>query len=429
MMYINDIVVAFNTYAKEYQVIAGAVSLWGLGVLSYFSRNIPRAIWDFVRRQSTTSMTIINTSKAYHDFLEWLIENKYTKNVRSLKITSGKWGDDKNVRSIGYGTHRFLHKLRPFQIHMTQIESPGSSMERDQITITALGRSHKFFDKVFVEIDDLSKKQDYLKLFKYREYWERVRHQRKRSIDSIFLDEGLKEEVFDFLNLFIEKEDWYLENGIPYHTGILLYGVPGSGKTSLVKAIASELRRELYILSSSWLYKISDAVADLPENCILLIEDIDTDSVVTSRSPRRIEVTGEAGEKPRAKNREDEDMKEELMKQFSFANLSDVLNSIDGIIVNHGRLLIATTNHREKLDSALLRNGRFDLKIEMGYTTEFVVKQFFNRFYPDFTLPDNFKVKDDMTSATIQFLILKNLDNPGKVLREICEEEENNGTN
>lgn len=417
MLWLNHIIAVFNAYAKDNQVIAGAVSLWGLGVISYFSRNIPSRIFKFLKRQSTTSMTIINTSKAYHDFLEWLVVNKYTKNVRSLKVSSGKWGDEKNIRSIGYGTHRFLHGIRPFEIYMEQIESPGSSMERDQITITTLGRSHIFFNKIFVEIEDINKKQDYLELYKFREYWDRVRHQRKRSIDSVFLDDGLKEEIFDYLNLFIEKEKWYLENGIPYHTGILLYGIPGSGKTSLVKAIASELRRELYILSSSWLYKISDAVSELPENCILLIEDIDTDSVVTHRSkPKRLD-SGIGAEVAFS----DDEMREEMMKSFSFANLSDVLNSIDGIIVNHGRLLIATTNHREKLDPALLRSGRFDLKIEMGYATEHVVRQFFNRFYPDFSLP-NFRVKERITSAKIQFLVLKNLDKPQEVFNTIAEE-------
>ena len=86
---------------------------------------------------------------------------------------------------------------------------------------------------------------------------------------------------------------------------------------------------------------------NLPENSIVLIEDIDTENATKDRSYTS-----------KSKDEKTEDI-------FSFTNLSDILNSIDGLISNHGRILIATTNHKDNLDKALIRDGRFDLKIEL----------------------------------------------------------------
>jgi mitochondrial chaperone BCS1 len=50
---------------------------------------------------------------------------------------------------------------------------------------------------------------------------------------------------------FLRSEDWYAERGIPFRRGYLLHGVPGSGKTSLIHAIAGELGLDIYVVSLS----------------------------------------------------------------------------------------------------------------------------------------------------------------------------------
>lgn len=419
--YMSSLITAFNAYAKEYPFIAGAISLWGLGILSYFTRDIPRRIWAFIAKQTTTKLTLISTHLAYHDFLEWLLTNGYLKRIRSFKITGGKWGDDnKTLKSIGYGQHYFMYKWRPFKMDMGQLDSSASNMEKDQIVITIFGRSYKFFNKIFDEIKK-SESKDRLKVNKWRtDYFTTIKSQRKRKMDTIFLNDGIKEEITNFTKGFLKQEDWYLKNGINYQTGMLFYGPHGTGKTSFIKALASDFNMELYILGAGKLHSIENAMMDLPEKSILLIEDIDTDSVTNRR------VVCPPGPEKQLKQPRPVDSKapkeddgDNPMISFSFANLSEILNTIDGIASNHGRILIATTNHFEKLSRALIREGRFDLKVKFDYASNYVVKQFFDNYYPNFKFPSYFNVKDQISSSKIQNLILNNLDKPERVLSEL----------
>ena len=56
---------------------------------------------------------------------------------------------------------------------------------------------------------------------------------------------------------------------------------------------------------------------------------------------------------------------------------------MDGVYGVHGRILLISTNHIEKLDPALIRPGRVDLCLEMGYTTPEMFEQFVGLFYPE----------------------------------------------
>ena len=247
------------------------------------------------------------------------------------------------------------------------------------------------------------------------DYWERAQTQRKRSLNTIFLNKGVKQEITQFLDKFKAEEAWYVQRGISYQTGIILHGPPGCGKTSLVRALASHYGAHLYVLPTSLLNKISKAVMDLPEKSILLIEDLDTDEATRKRPVLK---TPKGNNQPKKQGKNDDD-DEEPPFVFSWTNLSDVLNTIDGIVTNHGRILIATTNHIDKLDNALLRNGRFDLKVKLGYADSYAVGNFMDNFFPGYTLPSGFQLKKEVTPADIQTFILQHLDDPDAVLKQI----------
>ena len=161
----------------------------------------------------------------------------------------------------------------------------------------------------------------------------------KRKLNTIYLEN--KNEIFESIDIWKKSEDFYRERGIPYKLGILLYGEPGTGKSSLVHAIASELNKDVIVLTAGAilngkLNKYNMVCCDTPP--IIVIEEIDT--IVNSRQ-------NELGEKEKV-------------------ILSELLNFLDGPSSPDSCIIIATTNHIEKLDPAIIRSGRFDIKIQMG---------------------------------------------------------------
>ena len=161
----------------------------------------------------------------------------------------------------------------------------------------------------------------------------------KRNLSTIYLEN--KNKIFESINVWKNSEEFYRERGIPYKLGILLYGEPGTGKSSLVHAIASELNKDVIVLTAGAilngkLSRYNTACCDTPP--IIVIEEIDT--IVNSRQ-------NELGEKEKV-------------------ILSELLNFLDGPSSPDSCIIIATTNHIEKLDPAIIRSGRFDIKIHMG---------------------------------------------------------------
>jgi chaperone BCS1 len=225
--------------------------------------------------------------------------------------------------------------------------------------------------------------------------WEFIKDQPKRSLDSIFIEDYKKKILLNTINKFTNNEQWYLDNGIPYQLGILLYGAPGTGKTSLIKAIAGHLDYPIYYLPPGKLYKIETAMSLLPDNCVVVIEDIDTNSLTHIRN---IEDNINNG-KIHPKN-------ENFFESLETLGLSEVLNSLDGMFSAHGRILIATTNHIENLDSALIRPGRIDLKVEIGFVNFEILKKFIERFFPTYCVQD-IQIKSNLTIAILQQMVLQ----------------------
>ena len=171
------------------------------------------------------------------------------------------------------------------------------------------------------------------------------RYLKERALDSIFLNPGIKEEVVDHIENFLNNKHIYEEKDITYKTGILLYGTPGTGKTSLASALATWLRYNLVVLDLSTFSKldISSLTACINEdtdNFVILLEDIDTIFPSLDRQDKEL----------------DTETRNVINKMLQFLDSSSSPNNV---------IFIATTNDISKLDEAILREGRFDLKVPM----------------------------------------------------------------
>lgn len=176
------------------------------------------------------------------------------------------------------------------------------------------------------------------------DYWD-INYQsiNTKSIRELFTDEDIH-SLMNHLNKWNESKILYEQLNIIHKTGILLYGFPGTGKTSLAKAIAKELKAPIYVVNMGDFNErqidvIKDDIEESYENrtIILIFEDIDC--IFSTR----------------------DDLKTEKQKQA--AQL--LLQFLDGTFSIPNVISIATTNHIEVLDPALIRDGRFDIKIEM----------------------------------------------------------------
>ncbi|KAG2175197.1 hypothetical protein INT44_007685 [Umbelopsis vinacea] len=171
-----------------------------------------------------------------------------------------------------------------------------------------------------------------------------------RGLETVALTEEHEELLSRSINSFETSKEFYGRIGSPWRMGILLYGCPGTGKTSLVFAIASTLKRDIYFMNLNNIDSDSEllsAFASIPCKSIVVFEDIDAMTPVLHRR--------DPGKTDRG-----EDQK---------FGLSSMLGVLDGHTLEEGIIFVMTTNYIDKLDPALIRPGRMDLHLQLKYAT------------------------------------------------------------
>jgi len=114
----------------------------------------------------------------------------------------------------------------------------------ESITVTMLGKNRKQITNLINDAMDLYYAKDEGKTVVYTNCggsWGRTGSPRApRPLASVILPEGIKENILLDIKKFLHNSKWYRDMGIPYRRGYLFYGHPGSGKTSLIYALAGE---------------------------------------------------------------------------------------------------------------------------------------------------------------------------------------------
>ena len=199
--------------------------------------------------------------------------------------------------------------------------------------------------------------EDELVVLRYNYGWEQQIRIHKRPVDTIYIPKKIKEDLLTDLKTFHSEEFkiMFKNLSLVHRRTYLLYGIPGSGKTSTVKAIASEYDKKIAILEFD--NELNDkslkiALQRLPKNSLLLIEDIDC--LFNERK-----------------------LNDSFKNNITFSGL---LNALDGIIQTQDTMIFITTNHIEQLDDALKR--RIDYFVEYTYANIQEIKDMYTSFFP-----------------------------------------------
>jgi len=236
----------------------------------------------------------------------------------------------------------------------------------ETITLTTLYAYRNVFERLFTDAHKLAQQSQEGKTIIYTAWgtdWRPFGEpKRKRPLNSVVLEEGVKERIVGDLKAFLDTRTWYLDRGIPYRRGYLLYGPPGTGKSSFIQALAGELDFNIAMLNVNERGltddRLNHLLTNIPQRTIVLLED--ADAAFVNRT--QVDVEGYSG---------------------ATVTFSGLLNALDGVGSAEGRIIFLTTNHVERLDEALVRPGRVDLPIRFGEATAGQMERLWDRFYAD----------------------------------------------
>jgi chaperone BCS1 len=363
-------------------LFAGGLGLAGLGAAAALARRTAIQGASLIKRRLLIDVEISKQDDSYPWILAWLslprppggfITSKLTR-IHHLSVkTTSRSAQNRRAHAHfflqpGYGRHIIRHKNAYISINREKQSSANlnTGEPHETVTLTTLYAYRCIFEDIFAEAHQLAISAQEGKTIMYTskgmEWGQFGDARRKRPLQSVILDQGIKEQIVDDVKDFLGRQQWYVDRGIPYRRGYLLYGPPGSGKSSFIQALAGELDFGVAIINLSERGMTDDKLAllltKLPPRTILLLEDADA----AFRNRRQVEVDGYGG---------------------ATVTFSGLLNALDGVAAGEERIAFLTTNHIDRLDEALIRPGRVDMTVRIGEATRHQAAQMWDRFYGD----------------------------------------------
>lgn len=200
--------------------------------------------------------------------------------------------------------------------------------------------------------------------------WEHAVFEHPASFSTFAMDEQRKEQIVEDLITFSKGKQYYAKIGKVWKRGYLLYGPPGTGKSTMIVAMANLLGYDIYDLELTTVMNNTDLkrlLINIKPKSLVVIEDIDCSLDLTGK--RKSKKGG--SDKKQSKNNFPKAKEKKDKNEDSKVTLSGLLNFIDGIWSGCAgeRIVVFTTNHVDQLDPALIRRGRMDMHIELGYCT------------------------------------------------------------